>query len=617
MIFDDMTKEELIEYINNLNEELNGKYGLVWDKEKEPEKIVVDCDKYIPILNEEKNKSINNSKDYNILIEGDNFHSLSVLNYTHKNNVDVIYIDPPYNTGSDEFIYNDKFVDPEDGYRHSKWLNFMEKRLKIARNLLKECGVIFISIDDNELAQLKLLCDKVFGEKSFVKIINVELSATQGMKVKAAKQGNIVKNGEYILVYSKDGHNNIGVNPLKDPVRYDSHYNKYLKRINDNCYEEVNLIDVIKNNKELKKEIELLNLNNITDIYEKSSLTRKWIEDNSNLICRAHDSVDVPENIKSEYKIGYIYKYQAVDRDYLVSKDTKGSISQRILLSEKISLCDDFYNTYGPSRIRGDWWAGFYLDMGNVSKEGGVPFENGKKPVRLIKQLLKFTTNKNSIILDFFAGSGTTGQAVIELNNEDEGNRKFILCTNNELSKKLQHQFKKENSLTEDEFTIIKNSNNELYADFSEKNGICSSKTYPRLKNVLGGNSLKYYKTDFIDYAGTRDQLYYDLTEKCVPMLCVKSATYELVEKNKEYAIYSNADKTNYTCVYFDIFGKTYDTFLDKVMSIKEHKNLYIFSLSEYVNEENFNGITNYSLEPIPYKILDLYKNVVKMSKEN
>ena len=100
-------------------------------------------------------------------------------------------------------------------------------------------------------------------------------------------------------------------------------------------------------------------------------------------------------------------------------------------------------------------------------------------------------------------------------------------------------------------------------------------------------------------------------------MLCVKSNTYNLVEKNKEYAIYSNDDKTEYSCVYFDIFGESYDNFLDKVKNIDEKKNLYIFSLSEYVNEDNFKGISNYTIEPIPYKILDLYKNVVKMSKES
>ena len=170
MDFENMSKEELIEYINNLNEEKSGKYGLVWDAEKVPEQVVVDCNKLIPVLKEEENKKIDNGGEDNILIEGDNFHSLSVLNYTHKESIDVIYIDPPYNTGK-EFIYNDNIVNEEDGYRHSKWLNFMSKRLKLARNLLKETGIIFISINDIEFAQLKLLCDKMFGIQNYVSII--------------------------------------------------------------------------------------------------------------------------------------------------------------------------------------------------------------------------------------------------------------------------------------------------------------------------------------------------------------------------------------------------------------------------------------------------------------
>ena len=149
MHYDKMTKEQLIEYIENLNEDQTGKYGLVWDREKEPEKIVVDCDKYIPILTEINNKEIDNNGLDNLLIEGDNFHSLSVLNYTHKESIDVIYIDPPYNTGNKDFIYNDRFVDSEDGYRHSKWLNFMEKRLKLAKNVLSENGVMFIMSKHN------------------------------------------------------------------------------------------------------------------------------------------------------------------------------------------------------------------------------------------------------------------------------------------------------------------------------------------------------------------------------------------------------------------------------------------------------------------------------------
>ena len=194
-----MTREELVEYIKSLNEEQNGKYGLIWDKEKEPEKIVTDCDKKIPVLKEIKAREIKNNGQENILIEGDNFHSLTILNYTHKEKVDIIYIDPPYNTGHKDFKYNDHFVDSEDGYRHSKWLNFMEKRLKLARNLLKDSGVIFISIDDNEHAQLKLLCDKIFDTNNCLGILPTIMNL-KGNQDEFAFAGT----HEYTLVYAKN-----------------------------------------------------------------------------------------------------------------------------------------------------------------------------------------------------------------------------------------------------------------------------------------------------------------------------------------------------------------------------------------------------------------------------
>ena len=167
---------------------------------------------------------------FNFLIEGDNLHSLKLLEKTHRNKIDVIYIDPPYNTGNKDFIYDDHYIDKNDGYAHSKWLSFMSKRLEIARNLLSKTGVIFISIDNNEYANLRLLCDQIWGESNFVTTIHIELSATQGMKVKAAKEGNIVKNGEYILVYSTSQNKKIGLIQLKDPVEYDNHYNIFLEK---------------------------------------------------------------------------------------------------------------------------------------------------------------------------------------------------------------------------------------------------------------------------------------------------------------------------------------------------------------------------------------------------
>ena len=178
MKFEEMKEEELEEireYLESLEEQKSGKYGLKWDQEKEVEQIVEKCDQSIPILKEVENRNLKHGGTENLLIEGDNFHSLSVLNYTHKEAIDVIYIDPPYNTGNKDFMYNDKFVEIEDGYRHSKWLNFMQKRLRLARKLLKPDGIIMISIDDNEYAQLKLLCDKIFGEHNRLSIHHIQV----------------------------------------------------------------------------------------------------------------------------------------------------------------------------------------------------------------------------------------------------------------------------------------------------------------------------------------------------------------------------------------------------------------------------------------------------------
>lgn len=157
--------QELEKELKSLKKNKN--YGLFW-KEK-TEEFDVKTRNSFPILEEVSELAVKQDEaPANIIIEGDNYHTLSVLSYTHKGLVDIIYIDPPYNTGNKDFIYNDRFVDKEDDFRHSKWLSFMEKRLKLAKELLKETGVIFISIDDNEQAQLKLLCDEIFGEENFI-----------------------------------------------------------------------------------------------------------------------------------------------------------------------------------------------------------------------------------------------------------------------------------------------------------------------------------------------------------------------------------------------------------------------------------------------------------------
>ena len=199
--YNDYTKEQLEEIINELRRRLNNeKYGLYFDRKATPEEVVEQTKIEIPILKRNGTMDFIKGVQTHILIEGDNFHALSALNLINdqKGLVDVIYIDPPYNTGNQDFSYNDKFIDQEDGYRHTKWLNFMEKRLKLARELLTDNGVIFISIDDNEQAQLKLLCDSIFGERNRITTFIWEKTQHFGRQ-----KINFYSNSEYILCYAK------------------------------------------------------------------------------------------------------------------------------------------------------------------------------------------------------------------------------------------------------------------------------------------------------------------------------------------------------------------------------------------------------------------------------
>ena len=187
------------------------KYGLVW--EEHAELVEEEMKTRIPVFIEDETRKINGDpedKDYNFLLEGDNLHSLHLLEKTHAGKIDVIYIDPPYNTGNKDFVYNDKIVDKTDGYSHSKWLSFMSKRLEIARRLLSDTGVIFISIDDNEQAQLKLVCDEIFGSKNYITSFIWKVTGHTD------NQEDVTNNHEYIHCYSTQK-SKIEINKVVDP----------------------------------------------------------------------------------------------------------------------------------------------------------------------------------------------------------------------------------------------------------------------------------------------------------------------------------------------------------------------------------------------------------------
>ena len=186
----------LNEIANALDEK---RYGLLW--EEHTEKVDEELENNIPVFVEDNDRIIRNSSinNYNFILEGDNLHSLYLLEKTHKGKVDVIYIDPPYFTGNNDFKYNDNFVSKDDDFRHSKYLSMMSKRLKIAKNILKKTGVIFISIDDNEFANMKLLCDEIFDEKNHISTM-IWKSKSGGANDSIA----IATDHEYILTYARN-----------------------------------------------------------------------------------------------------------------------------------------------------------------------------------------------------------------------------------------------------------------------------------------------------------------------------------------------------------------------------------------------------------------------------
>jgi adenine-specific DNA-methyltransferase len=445
----DLLRQELSDHVVEGPQE---RYRLEWPGKRQA--VLSANEQNETTLRPDRQESLCFEDTDNLFIEGENLEVLRLLKESYLGRIDLIYIDPPYNTGAD-LIYRDDYsqtkqehlahtgqISPEghrlttntkaNGRFHSDWLSMLYPRLVVARLLLASTGMIFISIGDEEVAQLRLICDEVFGPENFTAMLTVEMSTTQGMKVRAAQRGRIVKNCEYILIYSRTGkHNDIPKTPLYDSVTgWPGNFDTWLHE--DLTFEP--LANVLNSTPHLVAEAARLTGKPKISLADMSTLThcsevfRDFVASNLMSIV-ASDKGTWPGGLpEPDWVSGQAYEVSTEERSYIVMKSSKNTIRQFLRLSDNYRVSDDYSSSFGRTVIRGDLWKGFYSDMAHVSLEGDTKFANGKKPVRLLMNLFRWANNtKDAVVMDFFGGSGTTAEAVMRMNALDGGSRSFIL----------------------------------------------------------------------------------------------------------------------------------------------------------------------------------------------
>lgn len=548
------------------------KYGLVW--EDKPEEVEERLRDELPVLTEVKERAIisdDPDAPNHILIEGDNLEALTALSYTHAGKIDVIYIDPPYNTGNKDFVYNDSFVDSEDSFRHSKWLSFMNKRLKIAKQLLSDKGVIFISIDDNEQAQLKLLCDEILGNNNF--ITNIIWQSTAG-----SNTGNeIVTTTEYVLVYTANrskAHFD-GQPPSDDTFKFiDDHIrargrytlDKLDRRRVGGHYSEALNYPIEMPDGTLRYPGGGQSKNDGWN-YLWSKTKVQWGLNNDFIVFKKS---------KNEWAV-YCKRYQKVDNE--------NNLVDRTTPYRNLITSDLFNTAQGTAEIA------------NIFSIRPFAFP---KPSVFVKFLLSSVvkTLTYATILDFFAGSGTTLHATMKLNAEDGGHRKCILVTNNE-------------------------------------NHICEEVTYERNKRVINGyttpkgeevpgltaNTLRYYKTDFIGRDRTSRnmrQLVYAATD----MLCIKEDIYREVKTFGSLKLkalvsrYFEENNRRMLVIYNELAVPAFAEEISKMNVVDGKILIYVFAPGNYAYDDEFVDVLDkIELCALPAAIYNAYQKVLPKRK--
>lgn len=560
--------DESLIAINQIEHEITSKkYGLVWEQHEE--EVDVKMQTHIPVFTEDKEREIIgnlDSEDYNFLLEGDNLHSLRLLEKTHRGKIDVIYIDPPYNRGKNDFKYDDDFVVAEDGYKHSKWLSFMEKRLKIARDLLSNIGVIIVNIDEHESYPLMCLLQEIFGEENNIGEIiwNKQNPKGDSLGVSAMHEtifcfcknrtsffskGNVCirkkPNAEIMISKAKNLFKKLGKKAIPDDVLSAIKPFDYSPEIKKDFYVEYDL-ELI--NKEFQNWLSKQRFSNGEKAY-------KFIDENGRIFRGVSMAWPNKKKAPDDYFIPLIHPITrkpcpVPERGWRNPPNTMKSLMERGLIifgpdekkqpERKYYLDENMYENVPSIYENADSADELLMNL-------GVEFEY-PKPVSEAIYVCSCIQPNASLFLDFFAGSGTTGQAILEMNKIDNGNRHFILCTNND-------------------------------------GDICKNVTYPRMKTVITGTrkdgseysegipaNLKYYKTDFV--TKDSDDLYDELLAHIVEMIQLE---YAVKIDNRKYVMIMSDEE-------MDAFEKEINSYTDLKSVFINHDVLLSTSQEQLIN---------------------------------
>jgi adenine-specific DNA-methyltransferase len=560
--YSELGKEDLIKIIKKL--ESRKKYGLIWDEEKVKEQFEKDAENALPVLKEISSKEIidkDASKPVNILIEGDNYHALSVLNFTHQGKIDVIYIDPPYNTGARDWKYNNDYVDEADAFRHSKWISFMYKRLVLAKNVLADDGVICVTIDDYEVSRLLMIMEEIFGENNHLGTVIIRNNPKGRMTNRKVSLTH-----EYAVFFGKSELSTI----KKLPVAPEDKTHNYKQDDNGSWYLAVNL--------------------------RKQGIDSTAINAKGKLSDRYYPIYIDPKSGKISVNKKYSVELLPIDpkgekRIWRRGKDAIDEMcKKRDLWAKKVGGGYQIYYKFRGG-LEGQMPKSIWSDSKFSASEYGTQilasimgaretFQYPKSPYAVMECIKAASGKKDATILDFFAGSGTTGHAVCELNNEDNGKRTFILCTNDE-------------------------------------GNIATKVCYPRMKKVINGwgknkgsgGSLKYFKTKFVKKQSNGDDFKTRITNECTEMLCLREGIFNPIKKTAHYRIFKQGNKI--LAVYYSLARTSLPVLKKELEKIDGDKTLYCFTLDPVgLSKTEFAGWRGVTLEPIPQKILDVYKQI-------